>query len=724
MFFDIIDRIRSYYPDANIRLVEKAYVLAARAYRKSPSPLKSHFMLHELAVASILAGMHLDEEAIASGILHNILAVNGVTKETIKQHLGDRVATIVEGVDRLNRLNYSKKEEQQAEYLRKMILAVAKDIRVILVKLADRLHRMQMLTERQDLKEVFDPLDLARETLDIYAPLAARLGIEWMKKELENRSLMILNPEEYYAIENALKQTEEERNLYIQRVKEILERVLGENQIEARILGRPKHIYSIYKKIKGQNIDINRVYDLIAFRVIVKSVKDCYEVLSIIHSMWEPLPGRYKDFILRPKPNRYQSLHTTVKGPLGYPMEVQIRTEEMDRIANEGIAAHWLYKEGRPFDPTKVEEIQKYTWLRQILEWKDRLRDPGEVFRSISLDLFPDEVYVFTPQGDIKVLPKGSTPVDFAYLIHTEVGHRCIGARVNGKIVPLKYELQSGDTVEIITSKNQRPSKDWLQFVKTSKARNRIRHWINMAEQEQAIAIGRELCEKEFRKKGVNFNEYVNSPELLEVARAFSLKSVDDLLASVGFKKISPGQVLGRLLPESGQVSTKVEDQSIGEAEVPGRRKEKGDGVRVVGGGSVLTRFARCCTPLPGEPIVGYVTRGRGVSVHRRSCKNIANAEPERLIDVEWDTSSEDLYSASLRLVFANKKGILAGISSTLSQMDAEMRALQVKPLPDGLHEGLITVAVKDQEHLKRVMITLKGERDIYSVERVASEIR
>lgn len=715
MFFDIIDQIRSYHPNANIRLVEKAYVLTARAYRKSPIGRRSPFLVHELSVASILAGMHLDEEAIASGILHNILSVNGITKESLKQHFGDTVARIVEGVDRLNRLNYSKKEEQQAEYLRKMILAVAKDIRVIMVKLADRLHRMRMLTEGSPEGE-FSPENLARETLDIYASLAARLGIEWMKKELENRSLKILAPEEYSAIENALKQTEEERNFYIRQVKEILERALGEHGIEARVLGRLKHIYSIYKKIKEQNVDINRIYDLIAFRIIVKSVEDCYRVLGLIHSMWESVPGRYKDFIRRPKPNKYQSLHTTVKGPLGYPMEVQIRTEEMDRIANEGIAAHWLYKEGRPFDPTKVEEIEKYAWLRQILDWKERLRDPGEVFKSLSLDLFPNEVYVFTPQGDIKVLPRGATPVDFAYLIHTEVGHRCIGARVNGKIVPLKYELQSGDTVEIITSKNQRPSKDWLKFVKTSKARNRIRHWINLAEQEQAIALGREMCEREFKKRGVNFNDYVNSPELLEVARAFSLKSIDDLLAAIGLKKISPGQVLGRLLPEEEPDSLPTG------TDIPARKKEKGEGVRVIGGGSILTRFARCCSPLPGEPIVGYVTRGRGVSIHKASCKNVAHAEPERLIDVEWDISSEDLYSASIRLVFANKKDILASISSILSHMDAEVKNVQVRPLPDGLHEGRLTVAVKDQEHLKRVMATLKGEQDIYHVEHIAFE--
>lgn len=721
MFFDIVDRVISYYPEAKIALLEKAYVFAARTYATSSNIVKKHpFLHHELAVASILTDMHLDEEAVASGILHNVLSVEGVTVESVAHCVGDSVAQIIEVVDRLNRLSYSKKEEQQAEYLRKMILALAKDIRVVLVKLADRLQHMRIFDgmERDDLV-----VGIARETLDVYAPLAARLGIEWMKKELENRALKIIDPGTYETIEQSLRQTEEERNAYIERIQTILERLLIDYGIKGRVLGRPKHIYSIYKKMVDQSIDIHRIYDLIAFRIIVGSIKDCYEVLSIIHSIWEQIPERYKDFIQKPKPNNYQSLHTTVIGPLGEPIEVQIRTEEMDRIANEGIAAHWLYKEGRPFDPAKVEEIQKYTWLRQILEWKDKIRNPKELFQSVTFDLFPNEVYVYTPQGDIKVLPKGATPVDFAYNIHTEVGHRCIGARVNGKIVPLRYQLQNGDTVEIITSKTQRPSKDWLQFVQTSKAKNRIRHWINMERQEQAASLGRELCEKEFRRKGLNFNEYINSSELLDVAKSFSLKSVDDLLASVGFKKISSGQVLGRLFPE-GELGVDSQQELLPASEIRSIRRDRNrsDGVRVVGSGSILTRFAKCCMPLPGEPIVGYITRGRGVSIHRTSCSNISHAEPERLIEVAWDTEAEDLYAAPLRLIFANKKGMLANISSILGQMDAEIRGVQVKTLPDGLHEGHITVAVKDQEHLNKLIATLRSERDIYSVERLSQD--
>ncbi len=716
MFFDIVDRILLYHPDADIGLLEKAYVLSARTARDGyRNKNEREFLEHPLGVASILADMHLDEEAVAAGLLHNVLENGSISPKEISKLTNDSVSQIVEGISKLNKLTYSKKEEQQAEYLRKMILAISKDIRVVLVKLADRIHTMRMMTEVDALD-----INLAQETLDIYAPIAARLGIEWIKKELENASFRMLEPEAYNYITQRLAKTEEERNEHIARIKGLLEDLLEKHKIKGRVLGRSKHLYSIYRKMSQQQIDINRIYDLVAFRIIVETIKDCYEVLSVIHSTWDPVPGRFKDFIARPKPNRYQSLHTTVVGPDGDPMEVQIRTEEMDKVANEGIAAHWLYKEGRPMDPAKIEEARRYTWLRQLLEWNSNFKNTKEIFKSIDTDLFPEEVYVFTPQGEIKVLPRGSTPVDFAYHIHTEVGHRCVGARVNGKIVPIKYELQSGDTVEIITSKHQRPSQDWLQFVKTSKARNRIRHWLKMAEQEQAISLGREMCEKEFKKKGLQFSEFIKSPEMMEVARAFSLKSVDDLLAAVGFMKITPGQVLGRFMPEE---TDQEEKESLEAEELEVREQNRkttviSESVRVVGSGDILTRLAQCCNPLPGEPIIGYVTRGRGVTIHKKDCKNIQSAEPERLIEVNWDTSGEDLYTTPLRILFSNKKGMLAHISSVLGQMDAETLSVQVRSLPDGVHEGLVTVAVKDREHLEKLIMVLKSEKEIYSVER------
>ncbi len=720
MFFDIVDRIVQYHPEANVELLEKAYILAARTARKGHRNRNEKiFLEHPLGVASILTDMRLDEEAVAAGLLHNVLEESKLTPEEIAKYTDSSVSLIVEGISRLNKLTYSKKEEQQAEYLRKMILAISKDIRVVLVKLADRIHTIRLIDSKIDQHSI----NLAQETLDIYAPLAARLGIEWIKKELENASFKILEPDAYRYITQRLAKTEEERTEHIERIKSLLRELLQEHGIKGRVLGRSKHLYSIHRKMLKRQIDLNRIYDLVAFRIIVDSIKDCYEVLSIIHSKWEPVPGRFKDFIARPKPNRYQSIHTTVIGPDGELMEVQIRTEEMDKVANEGIAAHWVYKEGRPVDPARIEEARRYSWLRQILEWNNNLQNTKEIFKSIDTDLFPEEVYVFTPQGEIKVLPRGSTPVDFAYHIHTEVGHRCVGARVNGKLVPIKYELQSGDTVEILTSKQQRPSQDWLQFVKTSKARNRIRHWLKMAEQEQAISLGREMCEKEFKKKGLQFSEFINSQEMLEVARAFSLKSVDDLLAAVGFMKISPGQVLGRLLPEEENEPSKEEISESLEHQAKEQKRKPltiSEGIKVVGSEDILTRLAKCCTPLPGDPIIGYITRGRGVTIHKKTCKHIKSAEPERLIEVDWDTSGEDLYTTPLRILFSNKKGMLAHISSLLGQLDAEMLSVQVKSLPDGVHEGLVTVAVKDREHLKKLIMTLKSEKEVYAVERVA----
>ncbi len=724
MFFHIIDKVLDYYPEANIALLERAYVFFARNAKKALNKAES-FMAHNLSVANILADMKLDEETIASGLIHDFTEKTSLSENEALRLISDnfsrRISQIVEGVSRLGRLTYTKGEEDgQAEYFRKMILAIAKDVRVILVRLADRLDEIRRLkdTAKDNAKREV----IARETLNVYAPLAARLGIEWMKKELENISFSILNPAVYDEIVQRLAKTEEERNAYVEKVKAILRDVLAEHGIEARVLGRPKHIYSIYKKMLNQSIDINNIYDLIAFRIIVKTKAECYEVLSIIQSLWEQVPGRYKDFIERPKPNGYQSIHVTVIGPYGEPMEIQIRTEEMDKVANEGIAAHWLYKEGEKRSPSLENckhEVTRYSLLRQLVEGGNNPERLNTVLKElVNLDLFPNEVYVFTPQGDIKVLPRGSTPVDFAYHIHTELGHRCIGARVNGKIVPLKHELQNGDVVEIITSKRQRPSKDWLSFVKTSKARSRIKQWLKAEEYERALSEGRELCEKEFRKKGLNFSEYLGSSKLLEVAKSFSMQSIDDLLVGVAFKKITPLQIIGRLLPETKDKKIPSETETLENVttEAP---LEISD---IKSSKDILTRIARCCNPLPGEPIVGYITRGRGLTIHKKDCRNMKNAEPERLIEVEWETGRTkpfQTYVAPLKVIFSDKKGTLASINSILSQMDAEITEVHIKPLSDGTQEGLIKIAVKDLEHLKKIMLTLKSEQHVYSVERI-----
>lgn len=781
-FFQILDKVLDYYPEANTRLLEKAYVLAARVHKPSSrgkitsgSLNGAGFLVHNLSVGLILTDMRLDEETIASGILHDIgeklaTKVNDIVDFLSVQFSPD-IARIVDGVTRLNRLSYIKKagskereeQENRAEYFRKMLLAISKDVRVIFVKLADRLDELRRIGEILDKASDKDPrtsamIEMARETMDVYAPLAARLGIEWIKKDLENLAFRILEPEAFSSIVKKLATTEEERNRYIEEVKRQLYSILSQHGIEAQILGRSKHIYSIYKKMLAQSIDINRIYDLIAFRIIVDTVDDCYRVFSIIQSHWETVPGRYKNFIERPKPNGYQSIHVTVVGAYGEPMEIQIRTKEMDRVANNGIAAHWLYKEGQT-SGANISGQQCYLTLRGILEAKSTPEHLKEAFRQLmGSELFPNEVYVLTPAGDIKVLPKGSTPVDFAYDIHTELGHRCIGARINGKIVPLRYELQNGDVVEIITSKKQRPSRDWLNFVKTSKARSRIRQWLKIEEYERAVTEGKELCEREFKKKGLSFNEYLNSPKLLEIAKSFSLSSTDSLMANVGFRKITPLQILGRLLPEwkdrAGKVSQTVlgtvikkalatsEEDNLGDEELISTKKESpvSEGrlprsfVKILGSGDVLTRFAHCCNPLPGEPIVGYITRGRGVTIHRKDCRNVKQAEKERLIDVEWDpilwkkslidgkvqVIEDSQYIVPIRVVFSNKKGAIAAINSSIDTMDAEIVDIRLKPLSDGSHEGYLKISVKDIEHLKKVIMALKSEEMIYEVERLS----
>lgn len=765
LFFQIIDKVLGYYPEANTRILEKAYVFAARTLRqffknKQAQSLNGNrfgFLTHNLSVASILSDLKLDEETIASGILHDVgdklPTDTNDSLSMLSLHFSDDVARIVDGVTRLNKLGYAQKmphkdkeeREDRAEYFRKMLLAISRDVRVIFVKLADRLDEIRRIVALLDESTPRSPLnpppimELARETLEVYAPLAARLGIEWIKKDLENLAFRILDPEAYGNIVQKLATTEEDRNRYIEEVRRLLYSILSQNGIHAQVLGRSKHIYSIHRKMLAQQIDINRIYDLIAFRIIVDTIDDCYKVLSIVQSHWEPIPGRYKNFIQRPKPNGYQSIHITVVGSRGEPMEIQIRTKDMDRIANNGIAAHWLYKEGQT-DRTSITEQGCYLTLRNILEAKNTPEHLKRAFRELmDKELFPNEVYVLTPGGDIKVLPKGSTPIDFAYNIHTELGHRCIGARVNGKIVPLRYELQNGDVVEILTSKRQRPSRDWLNFVKTSKARNRIKQWLKVEEYQKALTEGREICEREFRKKGVSFSDYLNSPKLFEVAHAFSLSSVDDLMANVGFRKITPLQIFGRLFPEARDRAIKDEEALIEESlltkKEPSHPEDKlpRSIVKILGSGDVLTHFAKCCNPLPGEPIVGYITRGRGVTIHRKDCHNVKQAEKERLIDVEWDpilwkqqASANKILSENIqhvvpiRVVFSNKKGAISAINSALDTLDAEIVEIRLRPLPDGVHEGRLRVGVKDVEHLKKVLMALRSEESIYEVQRLS----
>jgi GTP pyrophosphokinase len=712
-FFEIVDQILSYYPRADITLLEKAYVFAAQMHRGQTRLGGEPYLNHPLGVAGILAGMRLDEGSLAAALIHDALEERHATEDELGALFGKDITGIVKGVTKLAQLDFSNRKDRQAEYMRKMVLAMSHDIRVVLVKLADRLHDMRWHRSHGiQARQV-----LGQETLDIYAPLAARLGIDWMKQELEDLAFECLEPKAYAEIVDGLAKTEKDRRIYIDEVKGILEAALGEQDIQGRVIGRPKHIHGIHLKMMRQQIDLNRVYDLTAFRIIVDSIKACYEALGMVHSLWEPLPGRYKDYIARPKANMYQSLHTTVLGPRGEKVEVQIRTEEMNRIAREGIAAHWLYKEGRPPARGAEEETQRFSWLRELLEWNREWRDPKAIFDNMKMELYPDEIYVFTPQGEVKALPRGAIPVDFAYEVHTEVGHRCVGARVNGKLVPLRHELANGDAVEILTSSQHRPSKDWLKLVKSPKALSRIRHWFKNEERERCVAEGREICEREFRKRGLHFNHYVNSPELLEVARSFAVKSIDDLLASIGYKKVSPIQVIGRLPLASGEGEAPREESITVEKS---RSRSRGEGVAVLGASDLLVRMARCCHPVPGEPIVGYITRGKGITVHRQSCSNLGRGDTERKIDVQWDTGDGQLYTVDIQVVYAGDRGVLANLNGVLGQLDVNVVDLHMDSAPkDEIHACRLRIEVKDTEHLHRVLTSLRRERGIYRVQRI-----
>ncbi len=706
---DIVDQVLAYHPEADIGLIEKAYVYSAKAHAGQIRLSGEPYLMHPLEVAGILAKMKLDVFSIVSALLHDTLEDTDTNVEDLSRLFGTEVSQIVDGVTKIGRFEFGSYEERQAENMRKMILAMANDIRVILIKLADRLHNMRTLDYHAPGKQRL----IAQETLDLYAPLAGRLGIDWIRTELEDLAFSYLDQDVYDKIVHGLKQNEEERERYINEVKRIIQEKLAEFGLQGKVSGRPKHIFSIYKKMVSQNLDLEHIYDIIAFRIILDNIRECYEALGVIHSLWKPIPGRFKDYIGMPKANMYQALHTTVIGPYGERVEIQIRSEKMHRIANEGIAAHWVYKEGKSVPES---DSKRFSWLRQLLEWQQDLKDPQEFLESVRVDLFPDEVYVFTPNGEVKAFPSGSTPIDFAYSIHTEVGNQCTGAKVNGKLVPLKYELRNGDIVEIITSAKHVPSKDWLKIVKTSRARTRIRHWIKTEERQRSIALGREICEREFRKHGLNFAKYLNTEELWRVTQAFSLQKVDDLLANIGYGKISALQAIGKLTsllkPEE-----KLDEVLIEKVERKDRPTQRG-GVRVKGAADIMVRFAKCCNPLPGEQISGYITRGRGVSVHRADCPSLLNSGFERRIEVEWERAAEELHPVGLAVICANVKGMLAAISGTLSNQDINILQANVRTRVDNRAECKFVLEVTDTDHLKRAMAAVRKIKDVIDVQR------
>jgi GTP pyrophosphokinase len=709
---DIVDRVLSYSPNADVDLIRKAYVFSAKVHIGQVRLSGEPYLIHPLEVAGILTQMKLDAASVATGLLHDTLEDTLTTVKDIQENFGEEVANLVDGLTKISRISLRSPEEGQAENFRKMILAMVKDIRVVLIKLADRVHNMRTLQYHSSEKQA----EIAQETLDIYAPIANRLGIDWIKSELQDMAFRYLHPDIYEDIQRKIAKKEKERSSYIDEVKKNLMKKLYENRIEGEVSGRLKQTYSIFQKMRDQNIDFDQVYDITAFRVVVHAIKDCYDVLGIIHSIWKPIPGKFKDYIGLPKENMYQSLHTSAIGPYGERIEIQIRTHEMHKIAEEGIAAHWKYKEQK-----EIEEAddKRFTWLRQLLEWQHVLKDDAEFIESVKVDLFPNEVYIFTPKGSVKQFPLGATPVDFAYSIHSDVGNHCLGAKVNGKIVPLKYELRSGDTIEILTSPNQKPSKDWVKFVKTSRAKTKIRQWFKTEEREKSIALGKEILEKEFRKYDLQQAKLLKSGDLAKVATEFSFQGVEDLLAAVGYGKITAHQIIGKIVPQEKLEQQKQQEEGRLKRIFQKFTRGSKDAILIKGIDNVMVRYAGCCNPLPGDKVIGFITRGRGVTIHAADCPNTLDDDPNRKVEVEWDSTKEYSYPVRIRVFSEDKKGLLAEISSSMSSNEANITNARVDTTEEKRAIGTFEVEIRDLSHLKKVLKGLEKIRGVHRVERM-----
>jgi len=692
-------------------LIRKAYQFALKAHAGQKRVSGDSFITHPLGVAIILSELELDLVTIITGLLHDVLEDTPVTYEEIEQEFGEEVASLVDGVTKLSRMEFRSKEEHQAETWRKMFVAMARDIRVILVKLADRTHNMRTLRFLNNLKQV----EIARETLDIYAPLAHRLGIYKIKWELEDLAFRYLNPEGYYFLVDKLAKKRKEREEFINQVIALLQEKLNETGLKADISGRPKHIYSIYYKMKEQGKDFTEIYDLTAVRIIIDNVRDCYAALGVVHTLWRPIPGQFNDYIAMPKPNMYQSLHTTVVCAENELLEVQIRTWEMHRTAEYGIAAHWRYKE-KVKDNTEFEE--KLSWLRQLLEWQQDLKDAHEFMEHLKIDLFSDEVFVFTPRGDVIDLPRGSVPLDFAYRIHTDIGNRCVGAKVNGRIVPLEYQLKTGDILEIITSKQGTPSRDWLKIVKSSQAKSKIRNWFKRERREENISKGKEVMEREIRKLQLEPHLFLKDPLLEEVGRKYNLLSAEDVYAAVGYGGVSSQQIITKLKDEYGKKFG--EEKKLPPVEIkPWKEASRASrGVRVQGIDNLLIRFSKCCNPLPGDEIIGFITRGRGVSIHRADCPNVARNPKERFLDVRWEVKGDLSFPVEIEIIALERPNLLTEVIYAVSESKINITAVNGRTTRDKMVVINLTFVVKDLEQLEHIMNKIRRVKDVYSVRR------
>ena len=720
-------KLLEYYPDVNLALVRETVDFAARKHGDQKRSSGEPYIVHPIGVSAILAELHLDLDSVLTGILHDTVEDTETTLDEIKEKFGASVADLVDGVTKISRITFRTNEEKQAENFRKMVVAMAKDLRVILVKLADRTHNMRTLDHLPEKKRKL----IAQETLDIYSPLAGRLGIHWIKAELEDLCLRHLKPDVYYRLAQLVAKKKSEREKYIEDVIANIEENLKEYGIKGSVTGRPKHFYSIYKKMESRNANtIDDILDIVAFRIVLDNITECYKALGVIHSVFKPIPGRFKDYIAMPKPNNYQSLHTTVIGPFGERMEVQIRTQEMHQIAQSGIAAHWKYKEGR----ADISNQSKMEWLSRLLDSQKTLSDPTEFLESVKLDLYPGDVFVFTPKGEVKEFPHGSTPLDFAYAVHTDVGHRCTGAKINGKIVPLRYRLRSGDVVEILTSATQHPGKDWLKLVKTSRAISKIRAFLKHVERTKAKQLGQEILEREFRRFKTNLDKLSKTTEMAKAIRELGYKNLDDILVALGYGKLTPREISKAVIaPELLEKSTEEKEQGFLQKIISTamRKSEARNVVMVSGMGDILIRFAKCCHPIPGDPILGFVTRGRGVTVHHAACKKALDSDNARRIDVGWTKLPAPANSpketkapavprrtVKVRVFCDDQPGMLASMTQTISAQGVNISQASVRTMKDKRALCVFEVLVTGLDQLNKVISSLESKDGIISVER------
>ncbi|HEU4505324.1 MAG TPA: bifunctional (p)ppGpp synthetase/guanosine-3',5'-bis(diphosphate) 3'-pyrophosphohydrolase [Nitrospira sp.] len=705
----LLDRVKSYNAEADLGVVRKAYEFSAKVHEGQRRRSGEPYLQHPIAVAGVLTSLKTDVTAIVAALLHDTLEDTVATPEELESEFGKDVMHLVDGVTKIGKITFKSHEEKQAENFRKMLLSMADDIRVVLIKLADRLHNMRTLEHLSQAKRQA----IAEETLEIYAPLANRLGIGWIKNELEDLCLKHLKPDVYEMLRTRVAKRDEDRQQYIQEVIELVTKALQEHGLPGQVYGRPKHLYGIYQKMNKQSISFEEVYDLTALRIVTDTKMNCYALVGVIHSLWRPVPGRFKDYIAIPKSNLYQSIHTTVVGPKGEHVEFQIRTEEMHRVAECGIAAHWKYKEqGRVTD----RDSKTFGWLHQFVEWHRDLPDNRQFMDSVKLDLFHDVVYVFTPKGIVKELPRGSTPVDFAYAIHTEVGDHCVGAKVNGKIVPLKHQVESGDTVEILTSPTQTPHKDWLKFVRTSRAKTKIKHWIKIEEQKRSVEIGRRLLESEFRRHGMAPAQMLKSPELAAAARQSGYDNTDEMIASVGFGHLPAANVLEKL---ASSASAPLETRPAPRKTVAGKSDDKG--VKVKGARDVLMQLSRCCNPVPGDRILGYITRGRGLTIHAVDCPNLEalDYDRERLVEVEWDSATPSTHAVKVSVMAVDKTGVLANVSSAIAECHANISRAEIATREDRKAVLDFIIEISSIEHLDQVLKAIERVDGVITARRV-----